>query len=185
MQSGGMKLLVLAAFFAQSTANPPDPVTPSAPSATVAGPAVIAKAGTPLRLMVWNEVSTRSVKVGDRYLLVLDTAVSVDGKVVIARGARAWGEVVAARSSGMGGRAGELETRLLHLETGGGEVPIAPATAAALADKGRNAALQMVMATAALTPWGPFARGNNARLKAGHIVEAVLGADVLAPTPRP
>lgn len=130
--------------------------------------------------MVWNEVSTRSAKAGDRFLLVLDSDVRATGAVAIPRGTKAWGEVVSARTSGMVGRAGTLETRLLHIEIGGRPVPIAPASTTAVTDKGRAGTLQVVLATAALTPWGPFARGNNARLKAGHIIEAVLAVDVPA-----
>lgn len=181
MQSAAMIIFMLAAQLAQPAAPLPEP----APQSVVAAAPVVAKSGTPLRLMVWNEVSTRSAKPGDRFLLVLDSPVTVDGQVVIPRGTKAWGEVVAARSSGMVGRAGKLETRLLHLATPGGEVPITPATAKSLTDKGAGATLQIVAVTAALTPWGPFTRGNNARLKAGHIVEALLGADVAAAPPAP
>lgn len=172
MQSAIMLMPFVFALLLQAASSAPAAVVPVAPVLAAA------RAGTPLRLMVWNEVSTRSAKPGDRFLMLVDAPVAVDGRVVIPRGAKAWGEVVSARGSGMAGRAGALETRLLHLDTAGGPVPIAPAPSAVTADKGRNGALQMVMATAALTPWGPFARGNNARLKAGHIVEAVLGADV-------
>lgn len=179
MQSADMNPVFLVALLAQAGAALPEPATPEPPAATPVAP-IVAKAGTPLRLMVWNEVSTRSAKPGDRFLLVLDSAVTVAGHTVIPRGAKAWGEVVSARSSGMAGRAGAIETRLLQLDTGSGPVPIAPAAASTMADRGRTGALQVVLATAALTPWGPFARGNNARLKAGHIVEAVLGADVPA-----
>lgn len=179
MQSGAMMMLLLAAVMAQTV---PAAVAPPVPSAPVASPAAaVAKAGTALRLMVWDEVSTRSAKAGDRFLLVLDTAVSVDDQEVLPRGTKAWGEVVAARGSGMAGRAGKLETRLLHIQAGSREIRIAPASATDLKDKGQAGTLQVVLATAALTPWGPFARGNNARLKAGHIVEAVLGEDVAAP----
>ncbi len=170
MQSAMMLIPFVFALLLQP-ASPPPELAPVAAAAS-------AKAGTALRLMVWNEVSTRNAKPGDRFLMVVDAPVAVDGRVVIPRGSKAWGEVVSARSSGMAGRAGALETRLLHLDTAGGPVPIAPAPTAVIANKGRSGALQMVMVTAALTPWGPFARGNNARLKAGHIVEAVLGADV-------
>jgi hypothetical protein len=177
MQSAIMLIPFVFALLLPAAAPVPET---AAPAETVTA---AAKAGSPLRLMVWNEVSTRSAKPGDRFLMIVDAPVAVDGRVVIPRGAKAWGEVVSARSSGMVGRAGALEARLLHLDTPGGPVPIAPAPAAVTADKGRNGALQMVMVTAALTPWGPFARGNNARLKAGHIVEAVLGADVPSITP--
>lgn len=34
----------------------------------------------------------------------------------------------------------------------------------------------------ALPPWGPFARGNNAKLKAGEIVDAVTAADYPLPS---
>jgi hypothetical protein len=176
-----MNLLFLALLAAQAQPDPP-PGEPSRAEAVVESPApAMARAGTPLRLMVWNEVSTRSAKPGDRFLLVLDSAVSVGGQTIIPRGAKAWGEVVAAKASGMAGRSGKLETKLLHIEVAGREVPIAPASAADVAKKGEAGTLQVVLATVALTPWGPFARGNNARLKAGHMIEAVLGADVVTP----
>jgi hypothetical protein len=177
MQSAIMLVPFVFALLLQSASPAPEPVSPPVAAS------VVAKAGTALRLMVWNEVSTRSAKAGDRFLMIVDAPVAIDGRIVIPRGAKAWGEVVSARSSGMVGRAGALETRLLHLDTAGGPVPIAPTPTAVTSDKGRNGALQMVMVTAALTPWGPFARGNNARLKAGHIVEAVLGADVPVAAP--
>ncbi|WP_133064411.1 hypothetical protein [Sandarakinorhabdus cyanobacteriorum] len=144
-----------------------------------AQPAPLATTGTPLKLMVWNEVSTRTAKPGDRFLLRLETAVVAGEAVVIPRGAQAWGEVVSASGSGMGGKAGKLETRLLHIEVDGRPIRIAPAKPDALADKGRDGSLQIVLATAALTPWGPFARGNNARLKAGALVDAVLAEDLM------
>jgi hypothetical protein len=148
-------------------------------SVASAQPAPLAASGTPLKLMVWNEVSTRTAKPGDRFLLRLETAVIAGEAVVIPRGAQAWGEVMSASASGMGGKAGKLETRLLHIEVGGRPVRIAPAKPDALADKGRDGSLQIVLATAALTPWGPFARGNNARLKAGALVDAVLAEDLM------
>lgn len=182
-----MRFLYLSLMILSATGAAAQSVPAAEPPATseAASPATNPATGPLLKLMVWNEVSTRTAKPGDRFLLRLDNAVTTGDQLVIPRGARAWGEVISASQSGMGGKAGRLETRLLHIEVGDRLLKIAAVKPDGLKDKGRDGSLQIVLATAALTPWGPFARGNNARLKAGAMIDAVLVEDQAPPAPAP
>ena len=134
--------------------------------------------GMALKLMVIDEVTTKTAKPGDRIKLRLHEAVTIDGVVAIKAGVPGVGEVVSSAESGIAGRSGKLSTRLLHLEIDGTRLMIdgAPKTA------GKGGNTQIILATLALTPWGPFARGNNAKLKAGEIVNAVTAADYPVPS---
>ena len=158
-----LAVLLATAAFAQSVASP------------------VVPRGTTIKLMVIDEVATKTAKPGDRIKLRLDAPVIIDGIVVIAAGQAAVGEVVTSAESGIVGRSGKLATRLLYLDVGGVRVPIdgAPTTA------GKSGNTQIILATVFLTPRGPFARGNNAKLKAGEIVTAVTTEDYAAATPAP
>lgn len=134
--------------------------------------------GMALKLMVIDEVTTKTAKPGDRIKLRLNEAVTVDGIVAIKAGTPAVGEVVSSAESGIAGRSGKLATRLLHLDIDGTNLPIDGARKTA----GKGGNTQIILATLALSPWGPFARGNNAKLKAGEIVDAVTAADYPLPS---
>lgn len=163
----GLWMLVASPSAAQLPAvTPPvaEPVAVAAPASIVAIP------GSKVELMVINEVTTKTAKVGDRFLLKLAQPLVVDGRVLIPRGARAWGEVTDAKANGIVGRSGKLATKLLHIDFNGSLIPISGTPA----NNGQGGGLQVVMATLALTPWGLMAKGNNAKLKAGDIVPGYL-----------
>lgn len=145
-----------------------------APPASIAG-GILVEEDTLIRLMVLNEVSTRTVKPGDRFLLRVDEAVAVDGVTVIPVGAKAWGEVLQTEKSGSVGKGGKLNARLLHVEVGGEAVPLAGESRA----EGKKGTLQVGMAMIALGPLALLAPGNNAKLKAGDIFNAYLAADMV------
>ena len=147
----------------------PEAVTIVAPAL----PAIVASRGTPVRLMVLNEVSTKTAQAGDLFTLLVDAPVKIGDQMVIARGTRAVGKVVDAAESGIVGKSGKLVTRLLYLDVDGVRVSLDGDPRSA----GRNGNVQVVLATLALTPWGLFARGNNAKLKAGDIVVGSLAED--------
>lgn len=131
--------------------------------------------GTAIRLMVLNEVSTRTAKAGDRFVLRVDEPVIVGGSTVIPVGAKAWGEVLNAEKSGHIGKAGKIAARLLSVEVGGRQVPISGENEAA-GDKGTT---QVALGAFGLGPLALLARGNDAKLKAGEIFSAYLAADML------
>ena len=55
---------------------------------------------TMIRLMVLNEVTTKTAHPADRFALVVDEDVVVDGIKIIPVGSKAWGEVISASESG-------------------------------------------------------------------------------------
>jgi hypothetical protein len=129
---------------------------------------------TPLRLMVLNEVSSRTAKPGDRFVLRVDQAVIANGVTIVPVGAKAWGEVVAAQGSKSAGKAGELSARLLSVEAGGEQIAITGEARNA----GASSAAVTTLAVLSLGPLAMLAPGNNARLKAGHIFTGYFKSDM-------
>jgi hypothetical protein len=159
---------------AQTSPAPTVVVAPSASPANVAN-AIVIEQDTLVRLMVLNEVSTRSAKPGDKFVLRVDEAVVVNGVTVIPVGARAWGEVLDAEKSGGVGRAGKLNAKLLYLEHGGARIPISGQRQSA----GESGTTQVVAGALALGPLALLAPGNSARLKAGEIFSAYVESAML------
>lgn len=155
----------------------PEPTAVVAPSvASAANPnAIVIEQDTLVRLMVLNEVSTRSAKVGDKFVLRVDEPVVVNGVTVIPVGAKAWGEVLDAEKSGGVGRAGKLNAKLLYLEHGGARIPISGERQSA----GESGTTQVVAGALALGPLALLAPGNSARLKAGEIFSAYVESAML------
>lgn len=130
---------------------------------------------TPIRLMVLNEVSSRTAQAGARFVLRVDEPVVVQGVAVVPMGARAWGEVTAAEASGAMGKAGRLRARLLHLDLAGGPVPITGASE----DAGKPGGTPVALGALGVGPLALFAPGNNAKLKAGDRLTAYFAGDHL------
>jgi hypothetical protein len=150
------------------------------PTATVAPvrpaePGILVEADTLIRLMVLNEVSSRTVAAGDRFVLRVDQAVTVDGATIIPAGAKAWGEVLDAQKSGSVGKAGRLQARLVSVEVGGEQVPISGRQETA----GEKGGTQVALGMLGMGPLALLAPGNNAKLKAGEIFNAYLVTDML------
>jgi hypothetical protein len=137
--------------------------------------AIVVEQDTLIRLMVLNEVSTRTAKPGDRFVLRVDEPVVVDGVTIVPVGAKAWGEVLSAESSGAVGKAGSLSARLLHLDLGGERIPISGENQSA----GERGSTQLALGVLALGPLALLSRVNNAKLKAGEIFSAYFADDML------
>lgn len=160
--------LILQASPAASSESAAMPVPRVAPGN------LLVERDTPIRLMVVNEVSTRTAKPGDRFMLRVDENVVVEGVTIIPAGTRAWGEVSAAEKSGAVGKSGKLQARLLHVEVGGEQIPISGENKSA----GDGGGTQVVLGALALGPLALLAPGNNAKLKAGDIFSAYFDADL-------
>ncbi len=150
-----------------------------APTVTIAAPApveggVLVEADTLIRLMVLNEVSSRTVESGERFVLRVDEPVVVAGTTIIPAGAKAWGEVLDAQKSGSVGKAGRLQARLLSVEVGGEQVPISGKQQSA----GEKGGTQVALGFLGMGPLALLAPGNNAKLKAGEIFNAYLLSDM-------
>lgn len=130
-------------------------------------------ADTPVHLMTLTEVSTKTDTEGRRFKLRVNEDVVVAGKTVIAKGSLAWGEVTSAESSGNLGKGGRLTARLLYVDVNGQKVPIEGDTSA----KGRTATAETVVGVLSLGLLGLFAKGNNAKIKAGEKITAFVAED--------
>ncbi|HEX8263279.1 MAG TPA: hypothetical protein VF547_10445 [Allosphingosinicella sp.] len=164
-----------AAQEAASAAAQPDLVvaTPAAP-ADRPGAIVVAR-DTMVRLMVLNEVNTNSAKPGDRFVLRVDENVVVGGSTVIPVGAKAYGEVTRVKSNGAVGKAGSVGAKLLYVELGEDRVPLIGESES----KGRKEGGGVVMASAIWGPFGLLMKGGAGKLKAGHIFNGYIPADLL------
>lgn len=89
------------------------------------GRAVTLTAGLEIPLVTAQPLSSRTNVKGDMVALVTAADVSVDGVVVIPKGAQATGQVVDARAKGAMGMSGRLVVRPLYLRIGDTTVRLA------------------------------------------------------------
>lgn len=142
-------------------------------SETVAVPRHALLRDTPVHLMVVNEVSTKDHAAGHRFKLRVDQAVTINGVTVIPVGTLAWGELTDASKSGNAGKAGKLAARLTHIEYRGQSIPIEGETSA----NGKSGKGETLLGMLAMGPLGLFAKGNNAKIKAGEKMVAFVAQD--------
>ncbi len=138
---------------------------------------LILKRDTPVHFMVVSEVTTKTHTPGHRFRLRVDKPVFIDGILALPVGTTAWGEVLAAKKSGNAGKSGSLEARLLYIDIGGHHVPISGSNEAKGAGGGGETALGII----ALGPLGLFAKGNNAKIKAGELMTGFVEQDTEIP----
>ena len=140
------------------------------PPADRAPPAAVTS-GTPVRLMVMKEVTTRYAKIGDRFRLRVDEAATIGG-TAIPVGSTAWGEVTSVSGTNVGGKSGKLAARLLYIELPSGRLPLVGTSDASGDSNNAGVLLGMLV-------WGPLAllnHGDNGKLKAGQILIGYVGA---------
>lgn len=120
-----------AGAVAAAAPAPPPGAPPPAASTTTAAAAqpvystLTVSAGTTLVVRVASEISSGSAKAGDRFQGHLDQDLLVQGRLIAARGTRAWGRVAEAKSgTGMGGEP-VLSLQLTDIDVGGKVVALA------------------------------------------------------------
>ena len=149
--------------------------TASSERAEPATPPLVIPRDTPVRLMVLNEVSTKDHAAGHRFPLRVNEAVVVDGRELIPVGATAWGELTDAEKSGNVGKRGKLEAKLSHIDLDGREIPLEGGTSS----NGASGKGETILGVLAMGPLGLFAKGNNAKIKAGEMMTAFVSEDVV------
>lgn len=78
--------------------------------------------GTSLQLTTRTELNTKSSRAGDRFYLEVVEPLVYRGQVVVPVGSTAVGEVMRAERNGVFGKKGQLEVRLLYVQTPSGPV---------------------------------------------------------------
>lgn len=180
-----VRLIAALALLASATGAAAQEAAPAAaqPELVVAAPAapadrpgaIVVARDTMVRLMVLNEVNTNSAKPGDRFVLRVDENVIVGGSTVIPVGAKAYGEVTRVKSNGAVGKAGSVGAKLLYVELGEDRIPLTGESES----KGRKEGGGVVMASAIWGPFGLLMKGGAGKLKAGHIFNGYIPADLL------
>jgi hypothetical protein len=136
--------------------------------------------GTPVRLMVLNEINSRQAKAGERFKLRVDAPVLIDNVVVIPVGATAWGEVIAAHGTSAAGGRGHLSAHLLFVDTPSGRVELS----GTLGQEGKSNSSGVVLGVLGFGLPGLLTKGGNATFKAGDILTGYIDqGDPLLGTP--
>jgi hypothetical protein len=163
-------MLVILAMLVQDVGEASPPV--GAPSEAVAQAPAIIPIDTPVELMATKEVSTADVTAGTRFKLRLNKSVTVANGLIIPVGTWAHGEVVSATDSGGLGKSGKMSARLLYLEYGSNKIPLEGEISTKGTGAGSAGAAVIFAGVAGL-----FHRGNNAKIKAGEIINAFVAQD--------
>lgn len=126
--------------------------------------------GTPLKLRVLSQISSRDSKPGDRVYLEVAESVSFRGQVVIPVGAPVFGEVSVMERNGHFGKRGKIGLRLIQAET-----PSGPVRLGGDAYKQGHSGTAASVATMVLVSWVGFViHGTSARVMPGTPVDAYL-----------
>jgi hypothetical protein len=178
-------MLVLAAALAAASVEPPQaqlavgPIAP-APAAVetlpvppAPPPKLVLPKGTMVRLMVTKEINSRDNHPGDRFVLRVDEAVQIHGVTIIPVGAKGWGEIVQSEKTGGVGKSGRINARLLYVDVNGRRVDLDGERQSS----GSGGTGQVVASVLAFGPFGLLAKGNNASLKAGEILNGYTLSD--------
>jgi hypothetical protein len=120
-------------------------------------------AGTEVILTTRTDLTSRRARAGTRFELEVADPVMLHGQVVIPAGSIAMGEVTRRRNTGMWGRRGILETRLLFVRVGDQQIRVTGAAG----DRGRAGTAGVIASAVLLPVAGFFVRGSHARIPAG------------------
>lgn len=105
LRAAALYLALCSPCFAQSVALTPQ----TAPvEAAVASPEINIPAGTEISVVLAEPLSSSTSQIGDLFALRLSEPIIVDGREIVSAGALGGGEVIDAKSSGIGGRQGRL-----------------------------------------------------------------------------
>jgi hypothetical protein len=136
-----------------------------APAATE----VVLPDGTELNVVTTEEISSKTATEGDALTFKVDEDITVNGKVIIAKGALVKGEVSNAKKSGRMGKAGALSIRILSTETVDGQRLKLRASKGKEGDDKTGTTVALVVL---FGPLGFLKKGKNAKIKEGTRIKA-------------
>ena len=137
--------------------------------------AAILPAGSQLRLVTTQELTSKRQRKGDLVKLDLADDVFVDGQKVLAQGAPVVAQITKAEQSGLMGAAGRLEARVLYLDLPSGPVRLS----GILGASGKSHTGMATAATALVSGFAFMIRGKSAVIPAGTELFATLDRDVM------
>jgi hypothetical protein len=145
----------------------------------------VAPAGAVVQVELAGEVSTKTQKSGDTFLLRLARPLVVNGRVLMRPGAPGVGEVIEASGPGMGGKPAKLVLAGRYLRLRRFRVPIEALQLAAHGHDNSLAAQAVGLSGIAFAPLGFVGlavRGGDVTLPAGTSATAKLASDIFLPS---
>lgn len=125
-----------------------------------------------LTLMVLTEVDGNRAQAGDKVKLRVHEPLTADGFVLIDRGAPAVGEVLTTDKSGLALERGKMAVRLTELVVEGRRLALDEE----ISVRGKGGKMDDALKIVLVPIYALFAPGNSAKLKAGELVTASVGA---------
>ena len=126
--------------------------------------------GTSVSLQVLEKLTSATATEGQRFDLVLDDDIRVDGEVVVPRGAKAVGTVITARKIGFMGKAGELNIQINYVLFRDQRIPLR----ASQGREGESKVGTTVALTVLFGPIGLLKRGHDIEVNPGVVLPAVI-----------
>lgn len=119
-------------------------------------------------------LSSKSVRVGQRFRMRVTEPVRVDGHVIVPAGTQVVGEVTRVERKGAFGRSGKLDVRVLHLDLGENRIRLTGSNS--VEGEGGTAATVAVAVVAGL--FAAFVTGKSAELPVGTQMLGYLESDM-------
>lgn len=151
------------------------------PAAAQSAEPVLLKAGTAVPLVTLREFGSRTHRQGDRVDFEVAEDVVVAGRVAIAKGSPAIGEVAFQTPRAKFGQSGRIEVRLLYAEAGDRIVRL---DGAAGASGGEEEGAAAVASAVAASMAGMFISGDDGTIPAGAAVTGYVHRDLTLPPSR-
>jgi hypothetical protein len=140
----------------------------------------VVPANTELALIMNQELSSKSARVGDKFMLSLATDVRLGDYIVIPRGTPAFGEVVWRTGKGAFGKSAKMEVEMRYLDLNGRRVPLS----GKYRQEGEGNTGATVGAVVAVGVFGGFVTGKSAVIKQGRELKAYTMESLPVALPR-
>jgi hypothetical protein len=137
---------------------------------------IVVPEGTAVKLKLLEAVSSRTAKVGDPVALEVVEDLRVNGTVVVPTGAKAKGEITAAKKAGMMGKAGDLALRPYYVRAGDIRIELRGTKIA----EGDSKVGKAILLTA-ISGLGVLKRGQNIEIPEGTPLTAFVTEDTSVP----
>jgi hypothetical protein len=171
--------------FAEEPGKAPSPIV--AASYKVNGPAVplplnadisgsTLTKGTTIRMQTGNRITSETANTGDRFYLLLDQNLVVNGNIIAPRGMSVEAMVTSVQHAGDNGKSGVIVFRLMGLPVKGITIPLNGSYTLVAPDIGSQ--LNHISDTSFIRVSGPLPPGNEAKIEPGMMLTATVAADV-------
>src|SRR5271154_1482268 len=176
--------IVATPVFAQQPTTNVQQVQPSPQSPAAPGQKFILEDGTPIKLVLCQNVSSADATVGQTVSFEVVEDVLVDGIIVVPKGSTAWATVTAAEHKKTLGRAGKLDMNIDKVRLADGSKTLLAATKSAKGGGHTGAMTGAIVATSLIlwpaAPFFLFIHGKDITIPKGTALTAfVQGDDVL------